>query len=103
MTTVQFTPEKLEQLKNAYRTAINKKADSFTFEGNEYLVSYAKYLIEYLDAELKTEPPNKARKTRLITAAPEMYELLKQVRKYSAFPEELQKDIAHVLFTIDKT
>ena len=40
---------------------------------------------------------------RLIAAAPQMYELLTQVRNYThePLPEELQKEIAHVLYTIN--
>ena len=40
---------------------------------------------------------------RLIASAPQMYELLTQVRNYThePLPEELQKEIAHVLYTIN--
>lgn len=47
---VEFTPEKLERLKKAYAAC---QSDSFHFDGCEYLKSYAKYLIEYLDLEFK--------------------------------------------------
>lgn len=43
-----FTPQLARQLKKAYENAVVNKRDSFMFEGKELLVSYAKYLIEYL-------------------------------------------------------
>ena len=44
-----FDRAKLEKLKGAYRKALAAKEEMFTFEGDEYLVTYAKYLIEYLE------------------------------------------------------
>lgn len=49
METITFTPELLEKLKREYKKAISKNIDTFLFEGNELLVSYTKYLIEYLE------------------------------------------------------
>lgn len=49
---VAFTLPKLERLKAAYREAVEHKDKSFKFGGKEYLVSYARYLIEYLSAML---------------------------------------------------
>lgn len=42
----------LECFKLAYKQAINTKTDPFMFDGNEFVVAYAKYLIEYLDTQL---------------------------------------------------
>ena len=52
-TRVIFEKEKLQSLKKHYNDAINSKSEIFTFDGVEYLVSYAKYLIEYLEDNLK--------------------------------------------------
>lgn len=35
-------------LKRAYKKAVDGKKESFVIDGHELLVSYAKYLIEYL-------------------------------------------------------
>jgi hypothetical protein len=48
---VNYTPEMLRRLKGAYNTAVKAKAETFVFDGNEYLVSYAKYLIEFLETK----------------------------------------------------
>jgi hypothetical protein len=45
---IDFDLAKAKRLKMALEEAINVKAESFIFEGDEYLTSYAKYLIEYL-------------------------------------------------------
>ncbi|HEY6021358.1 MAG TPA: hypothetical protein VIY48_16075 [Candidatus Paceibacterota bacterium] len=50
---VTFDKPKRERLRKAYRAAIRKKQDKFTFDGNEYLACYAKYLLEYLDMKIK--------------------------------------------------
>jgi hypothetical protein len=47
--TIKFTSNKLKQLKIVYEKAIENKKETFIFEKNEYLVGYAKYLIEYLE------------------------------------------------------
>lgn len=46
---VSFTPEKRDELQKAYDKAQKDEAESFTLDGNEYLVTYARYLLEYLD------------------------------------------------------
>lgn len=50
--TVQFDRPKLERLKAAIKAAEAAGAETFTFEGHDYLVSYAKYLVEYLESRL---------------------------------------------------
>lgn len=45
---VNFTPNKLKSFKKVLSAAEAKSQESFKFEGNEYLVSYAKYIVEYL-------------------------------------------------------
>lgn len=48
-TTVSWTPAKLEKFKVAWKAADDAEKESFTFDGNEYLVTYGRYLIEYLE------------------------------------------------------
>jgi hypothetical protein len=51
---IDFTPEKLKKFKKAYQRAVDKKSDIFIFDGSEFVVGYAKYVIEYLDSKLCT-------------------------------------------------
>lgn len=51
---VTFTRPELERLKVAYKQAAERHTanDSFTFDGHTFVIAYAKYLIEYLEARL---------------------------------------------------
>lgn len=49
---VTFARPKLERLKTAIKAAQAAGVDQFTFEGRDYLVSYAKYMVEYLESWL---------------------------------------------------
>jgi hypothetical protein len=53
---IKWTREKLERFKLAFQQAEQDAERGlthvFTFEDNEFLVGYAKHLIEYLDAHL---------------------------------------------------
>ena len=51
---VIFTPEKANALRKAMEQAKKNRQDTFEFEGHEYLVSYAKHLLEFLDAKFRT-------------------------------------------------
>lgn len=42
----------LARLKFTYSNAVKNHQDQFTFEGNEFVTSYARYLIEYLEQHL---------------------------------------------------
>lgn len=53
MDMIEFTPEKLKRLKKARASAVERGDTQFTFEGKEVLVSYAKYMIEYLETQLE--------------------------------------------------
>lgn len=44
-----WTPEMLERFIRSYRSAVADNLDTFTFDGNEFVREYAKYLIKYLD------------------------------------------------------
>lgn len=47
--TIEWTRPMLERFKVAWAAADGK---DFTFDGHEFVSNYAKYLIEYLDAQL---------------------------------------------------
>jgi hypothetical protein len=46
---ITWTRPMLERFKTAYDAATG---DTFVFDGNEFVVAYARYLIEYLEAKL---------------------------------------------------
>ncbi len=51
-----FTPEKLAGLKDALKKAQSEgksRHGVFIFDGQEYVVGYATYLIEYLESRLE--------------------------------------------------
>lgn len=50
---INFDEDKFRRFKSAYKKALDDKKDSFIFEGGEWLVSYAKYVIEYLTPKFK--------------------------------------------------
>ncbi len=52
LTFVDFNRPKLERLKAARDAALLAGHTAFTFEGACWLVDYAKYVIEYLEARL---------------------------------------------------
>jgi hypothetical protein len=45
---INFDLKKAKRLKRAYEEAVEVGAESFIFEGDEYLTSYAKYLLEFM-------------------------------------------------------
>lgn len=49
---VTFDAETLLRFKKFYKEAIRKEEEIFIFDGKEYLVTYAKYLIQYLESKL---------------------------------------------------
>jgi len=50
---INWTPEKLAELKRLQAHALETKQDQFKFQGHDMLVDYAKYLIQFLEAEFK--------------------------------------------------
>lgn len=48
-TFVTFDRELLEEFKISYNKALKQSQDTFVFYDNEFVIGYAKYLIEYLD------------------------------------------------------
>lgn len=60
MKMINFDRQKLKELKNLYNKAVKGNKESFTYNGDEYLTSYAKYVIEYLETRF-----NETKKTNL--------------------------------------
>jgi len=50
---VMWTRPIFNRFKLAYARAVKDEAGLFTFDGREYVVSYAKYLIEYLETKVR--------------------------------------------------
>lgn len=48
---IEWTKPMLERFRKEYSKAKSEKqpTDTFVFDGNTFVISYAKYLIEYLD------------------------------------------------------
>ena len=46
---IKFTPERLVAYRAAYQKAVDEGVESFVFEGDEWLTSFAKYMVEFLD------------------------------------------------------
>lgn len=59
MKTIAWTYGMLMSFKEAYEQAKEKGEDVFTFEGNEFVLRYAYYLIEYLESRFNTKTTNK--------------------------------------------
>jgi len=55
MPEIKFTPEKFTAFKQACKAAEDSLETEFTFEGHKFLVTYAKYMIEYLSTLFNEE------------------------------------------------
>ena len=53
MNLVNWTPVKLALFRKEYDNALAKNKISFKWNEHEYLVNYAKYLLEYLEGRFK--------------------------------------------------
>lgn len=51
--TIVWTKPKLKAFTKVYARAVADGKETFTFEGYEFVVKYAEYLIEYLTPRLK--------------------------------------------------
>lgn len=51
--TVSWTKSKVKNFRTIIAHAQEKKLETFTFDGNEYDLKYAKYLLEYLEGRFK--------------------------------------------------
>lgn len=50
--TITWTYDMLQRFKQAYAKAKAENADTFIFDGNEFVLGYAAYLIQYLDSKV---------------------------------------------------
>jgi hypothetical protein len=50
---IHFDKFKFNRLKRAYNKAVKAKLESFEFDGEEYVVGFAKYLLEYLEGRFE--------------------------------------------------
>jgi hypothetical protein len=51
--TVSWTKVKFRKFKRAYQKAVRDNESLFLFDGNEFVVGYAKYLIQYVEERIK--------------------------------------------------
>ena len=51
--TISFDRESYKNFKTDYNSAVENNKEMFVFEGNEFLTSYAKYVVEYLTPMFK--------------------------------------------------
>lgn len=49
--TIDFTPDKLDELIKAHDVCLDAGKNYFTFDGHKFDVRFAEYLIVYLEAE----------------------------------------------------
>ena len=49
----KMTAQKFSELKRLYEDAVKNEVETFWFYGNELLVAYAKYLIEWLEPKME--------------------------------------------------
>lgn len=47
-----ITKENVKLLRQEYDKAVATKKETFTFQGEEYATSYAKYLLQWLDNQV---------------------------------------------------
>jgi hypothetical protein len=50
---IKFDESMREQFRKAYKAALKAGSAQFVFDGNDYDLRYAGYLLEYLDMKLK--------------------------------------------------
>ena len=48
-----FDLRRYQSLRRAYGQATMRKAETFDFEGHEYLVNFVKYLLQFLEGEFR--------------------------------------------------
>ena len=51
-TTINFTPATAKDFKKAYEKAKKDGVDQFTWQGHEFVLGYAKYLIQFLETKM---------------------------------------------------
>jgi adenylyl- and sulfurtransferase ThiI len=53
METINFDAAKAERFRKRYESAVRDGEEMFKFEGKDFLVGYAKYVLEYLEGKFK--------------------------------------------------
>lgn len=53
LTSIPWTTERFVDFKKSYANAQSKSSTTFEWRGHQFVTSYAKYLIEYLEGRLK--------------------------------------------------
>jgi hypothetical protein len=53
METINFDAAKIERFRKRYERAVRDGETVFKFEGKDILVSYAKYVLEYLEGKFE--------------------------------------------------
>jgi hypothetical protein len=51
--TISFNKESFKNFKTEYNSAVKNNHEMFVFDGNDFLTSYAKYVIEYLKTKFE--------------------------------------------------
>lgn len=51
--TISFNQESFKNFKKEYNLAVENNQEMFVFDGNDFLTSYAKYVIEYLKTKFE--------------------------------------------------
>lgn len=51
--TISFNQESFKNFKKEYNSAVKNNQEMFVFDGNDFLTSYAKYVIEYLKTKFE--------------------------------------------------
>ena len=52
-TIISWNRPMLDRFKEAHAAASKRNAETFVFDGQGFLIGYAKYLIEYLEGQFK--------------------------------------------------
>lgn len=69
MSVIEWTKEKRDRLEKVYKSEIangSGRYDTFTFEGHEFVIGYAEYLIQHLNTELKDASQRPNRRVRSV-------------------------------------
>lgn len=56
MISITWTRELRDKFAAAYEEAVRQHKDVFTFDGHEFVTSYAKYLLMYLNERMPPHP-----------------------------------------------
>ena len=59
MTTIDITKENYKAIKQLYSTAVANGAKQFSYNGQEVVTAYAKYLLEHMENVLQIKPKKK--------------------------------------------